>query len=179
MKVASIQIKISDHAKKRFKQRVKSENVSIRDFCRNAVLDGEYIGLIIGDDGNLAHCYLYKDYKVLIADYTVVSIVPKNKTSDSCKNIKSKLHNVYKVELNKLIRKSKSYEKYILELKLEAEIEIAELNYRIHKTKSPSIKMVCEARIIAIKESIKEYEEELHEMYKSKSQISNYVLATV
>ncbi|MEK4907507.1 hypothetical protein [Niallia sp. FSL M8-0099] len=167
-------LKVSGHARKRYGERINEHGVKAIDYFKRVLPLSEYIGKIIGDDNKIADCYLYENKKIIVRGNEVISVViPNHEAGSHRKNIQRKLAKVFKTELKKLIKNESKHERYILELKMESEIEIAELKYKMYKAKSLSTKLACQSRITAIQQTIYQYEQELKDLYKEKSYISS------
>lgn len=167
-------LKVSSHARKRYGERINKHGTKAIDYFKEILPLSNPVGKIIGDDNRLADCYLYENKKIIVRNNEVVTIViPKHNSSENRKKIQHKLCKVYRSELNRLIRDENKQRKYLIDLKMLSEIEIAELNYKIYKSRSPSVKLACQSRIVAIKQTIQQYEIDLKELYKEKSYISS------
>lgn len=169
-------IKISDHANLRSMQRWNIQDKSIvNSKLKNLLLEAKQIGETFDEKGKPAILFAKdKNGIYLKPDLSeIITMIPYEKTYTS---VKTKIVEFLEKEVRKLDRLEKIKIKHITELKFVTDIEIAELRYQIHKSKSKVFINVATSRINAIKQSIDEYESEIEYIRKEKTKISKTIV---
>lgn len=174
------QINMSDHAYKRAAERLnlKDKNVAL-GHIRSALRRGKRIGHVTSEDGKLSVLYAHGRTGIyLTPDLKTVVTVTKHEVV-TYEPLKHKLVSLHEKELRKLTRTEQARLRYLTDLKHDCDVEIAELKRRIHKTRSRNVKLQCEIRIKAIKQSIEEYENEIVELRSQRRQVARSMVALV
>lgn len=172
-------VKISTHATQRAIERLKVKDMSTANSKIKTLLrDAECIGEVKKNDKDKSILFAKDNVGIyLTTDLTVIKTVLPHYDNTDTRFVKSKISTFLQKELNKLNRLEKRKVNYLKELKLVTNIEIAELEYEIHKSKDSVFKNVAMARIEAIKQSIQEYSEELNEIKVQSKQMSKSLVA--
>ncbi|MET3508290.1 hypothetical protein [Halalkalibacter oceani] len=176
------QVEVSDHAITRAKQRTSWANMKKEQVIGNirALLKrSEEICETVDEDGKPAILFAVERVAIyLTLDYkTVITIIRHEQVTYM--PIKSKLLELHKKEIKKLERREKARIRRLEDLTIDCNVEIAELKRRIHRTKSESVKKACEARISAIRATIKEYKHEIKSIQDEKRQASRSLVAVI
>ena len=169
---------IKGHAVKRVRERSSLKEATIEEafqHCLNIINNGEYLGWNSDNNGILSESYILGNEEVFVRQNTIITFI-KGEQKSSYEPIAMKIYKVYRTELNKLKKLCLSKEKYLENLKYEADVEIAELTLLLHRARSQSKKLAYQARINAIKISLTEYEDELMKIYRDKSKVTKLVL---
>jgi len=170
------EITLSNHYLKRFKERLPDAK-DARKYSVDAIVGGSYCGITSDEEGKYAHCfmnngfllYLDLDLRTLKTIYTTDERSAKLvEVNEQQKQFSSKVKDLYSTEIRKLDRSFNALKKRIEEFNLHSAVEHAQLQLRIHKTKSKSVKLSCEARMTAIHLTRMAYESELKEIERSK-----------
>ncbi|MFD0587623.1 hypothetical protein ACFQZE_06385 [Paenibacillus sp. GCM10027627] len=180
-------IKISPHADLRFTQRLRAKSLEEKlQICKCILGNAKYYGLTTCDKGKRGHMFadvkmtiiLHEDLETIVTVYEtkskqyIVQTEPENPLHD-------KLKNLYETELRRYERTEQSKSRKLERLKLEIEIEKAELKYKIYKTKSHSVKNSCTARLHAINNYIHDHEKEIKKIQNDKRKIARAMACIV
>lgn len=162
-------IKLTKHSAQRVRERLKAKSGEELKVIKDLLKNSTYMG--VGCDENGVKCYLYINGKVRIMadnDSWIRTVIVESNVNYP---LKEKLSEIWFKEIRKLNRKIRTREKYVKDFELNANIELAELKLRLHKTKSTSVKLACEARIKAITETVRNYNREIVEYYRENYKI--------
>lgn len=176
------QLKITNHALKRIKERFnlkENSRQAILNYCKGQLRHAKRIGIVVSDDGKEAVLYAIgrQAYYLTLDETEVITVMRHEKiTYDP---IKDKIKEISERELRKLDRKEKSKHKYLELLMLEANIELSQLKYRLHKTRSQAVKMACQARINALEMTLQELQDEINNIKKEKTRIAKSMVAVL
>lgn len=168
---------LSSHALKRIRERSANANITNKkafEYCMKIIRDGEYLGKTMCSEDKLSDTYIYKKERLCVRDKEIITYISTARSP--YEPIKEKILKTYKAELNRLRKASQTRERYLDNLKMESEVEIAEMKLRIHRARTEATKLSCQARIKAIEISLNEYEAELKEIYKNKSIVVDLVM---
>lgn len=177
IKIALKDIKISDHATKQtmIREHLKDEGLA-NSFLKNTLLISKPIGETFDENGKPAILFAKKNKGIYLSPdlTTIVTFIPQEKTYSS---VKTKVVQFLEKEVKKLDRIEKRKVKEFTELKLVTNIEIAELEYEIHKrSKDKAFVNAATARINAIRQSISEYHEEILNIQREKTHTSKSIV---
>ena len=153
---AYITLHAQDEAVKKFGVRPKHAE----EWVRSKLSKARFISDILSEDGNL--CRLYATERISIVldmrENKVVTVYPRHRAPES---LRQRIESMIAKELRKLKRHETALERKYRLPKAELEVEKAELNLRLLKTKSEAVKLACQARINAIDQRIAEMDEEI------------------
>ena len=160
---------ISGHAKRRGKERFNFKNDVETDMeVRGALKVAKYVGLVPASDGNESHLYVHNNLGIHISnDYTNVNtLVPYSERylSDVLKNYEEIRNAIIELQLKEMKKLNKTrikLKKKVVEDKLDFNIEIAELQKKIYKSKSEKAKEEYNQRIEYLLGAMLEQEESL------------------
>lgn len=161
-------LKISSHAVKRSIERFNRKDATDAfNYCKCLLGSAKYMGLSVCEFGNKSHLYqagrvaIHLDIN-LSEIVTLYQIDKKTYIPEEIPfPLKNKLVKLYEVEINKYKRQENRMNKQLEEMKLNLNLEIAQLQLKIHRTKSAAVKNSCLARIKAISEYLMENELEI------------------
>ncbi|MFE4571336.1 hypothetical protein [Paenibacillus chitinolyticus] len=153
------------HAIQRAKERFKMLNeADIINMCKSIIRAGTYIGEITCDKGNRSHLFASgKKGIILSQDLTTVVTVIEYKRGhipdlDKKNPLHDKLVKLYQSEIRRLTKLESTLYKKIKETKLYNDIELANLNLKLYKTRSIKVKKEIEQRMAEIKIEFEEQE---------------------
>lgn len=140
---------ISNHAKRRGKERFEFKNdVETDTNVRDALKKAKYIGIVPANDGNESHLYVYEKMGIHISlDMLSVNTLLKygekylSEVLNNYEEIKVAFIQYQLKEMKKLTRTRKMLKKKVVEDKLDYNVEIAELDRKIFKSKSGKAKV--------------------------------------
>lgn len=173
-------VKITEHAYKRASDRLGLTNRNhatgqIRSILKNA----QRIGLIVSEDGNESILYALNRIAIYLSTDLQRVITVNRFENITYVPVKQKVKEIHEKELRKLDKVISSKTKYTKIIKAELGIEIANLSYRLIKTRSQSVKMACEARIKAIREYIKQLDDEVSQVQNAKRQLARSMVSVI
>jgi hypothetical protein len=172
-------ITLTNHAHERATERFGlKDRAQATGFFREKLRTAGRLGEVIAADGNDAVLYANEGVAIYLSPdlEKVITVCIHNPFKYN--PLKDKVQLLYSKELRKISRTEKAQVRRVKHTKAELEIELAELNLRLLRTKSKAVKTSCEARIMAIKNHLHELEKELKGIQDSKRQISK-VLTTL
>ncbi|MGG3890190.1 hypothetical protein [Metabacillus fastidiosus] len=172
-------IVMSDHAYLRSSERFNMDKVKALPYFRSVLSKARKIGITVDKDGKENILYASGRIAVHVSlDLKVIVSVNKHEsvTYEPMKRIFIEIH---AKELRKLNKRKNTCSRRLEETILESNIKIAELKLRIHKTKSPSVKISCAANIKAIEIYIDELKEEIRNIQDNIRQLSRSMVAVV
>lgn len=174
-------LRLTNHAYQRIKERfnLNCDKEGALNYCKGRLKNAERIGIIVSKEGEETVLYaIGREAYYLSLDETTIKTVTKN-VKITYEPIKEKIKEMHMKELRKLERKEKSKHKYLELLMLEANIELSQLKYRLHKTRSQAVKMACQARINALEITLQELQDEINNIKKEKTRIARSMVAVV
>ncbi|EGL17499.1 MULTISPECIES: hypothetical protein [unclassified Paenibacillus] len=158
-------LEITSHAIERAKERFNILNeLDIVNMCKTIIKTGVYIGEITCEKGNKSHLFASgKKGAIISQDLSkVVTVIEYRRGHIPDLDKKNPLHNklvaLYHSEMKRLTKLEQSLLKKLKETKLYNDIEIAELNLKLYKTRSEKTKKEVEQRIAEIKNKFEEQE---------------------
>lgn len=171
---------LTDHAYQRaierFGLKVKDRQ-SVLGYCRSLLGKAKRIGVVTSEDGNEAVLYAGDRHAFFLTLDEQKIVTVSRHEHVTFKPIKEKLALLHEKEIRKLERKEHALQKKIELAKLEAQVEIAELKLRIHKTRSEAVKNACQAKIKAIEQTLEEMNKELNEIKSLKRQVAKSMVS--
>jgi hypothetical protein len=176
------QVQMTDHAYQRAVERfnmAEDNKKHILNYFKSILKDARLIGEVICEKGNKSILYANRRIAIYLSpDLKKIYTVNKfeSVTYEPIKNIVSE---ILAKEIRKLTRVENARVKKLELIKVESEVDIAELRCRAFKTKSPSVKVACKARIKAIEEYIDELENEIQLMQITKRSMARSMVAVV
>lgn len=172
-------IVLTPHSTKRAKERFGLEkNADIKHF-RSLLRKAREIGISVAEDGGEAILFAIGRCAIYVSlDYKEIKTVRRQETV-TYEPIKNLVAEIHAKELRKLTRKENACKRKLHETKLEVKLEIAQLELRMHRTKSIAVKNACQARINALNIHMKEKEDEIQKIYDLKRRISKSMVAVV
>lgn len=174
---------VGSHAIKRARERGhwddKLKDEQIRGNVRSLLGRAKRVCNSIDEEGNPSILFAVDKYEIHLSTdlQTVKTIIKQDKIT--YKPIQNKVFELIHKEIRKLERKENARIRYLNSLTYDCQVEIAELNRRIFRTKSITVKQSCEARIAAINHTIKEYQQEIKEIQDEKRRISRALVAVI
>lgn len=180
MEVDVTQVKFSNHAIMRAKERFNKNQKEAIPYFRSVLKQAKYIGVIEDSDNNRSgQLFAYKRMAIhLSMDCKTVLTVYKADTV-TYEPLKDKVMELHKKKFNHCVIKERAKQKRLEQLKLESEVEIAECKLRQHKTRSIAVKNACAARINAIKQSLVEYQHEIDEIQIEKRRVARSMISVM
>jgi hypothetical protein len=136
-----------------------------------------YIGRISPTDGGTdSEMFTKGSYSFLLDTEltTIKTIIKTDRLPYNPSQEKAKC--LYEKEFRKLDRKEKARLKQLELHRYEVDLELAELKLHIFKTRSQAVKLSCQARMKALDDRLKEFENEIVQIKNDKRQTA-YVLA--
>lgn len=167
-------ITISGHAKKRGKERFNLKNDTEVDMTvREALKNSKFIGNVHSTDGTESFLYAHGSFGVHVTtDYKCVKTLVKygemyiSEILNNYSDLKEQIINIQLKEIRKLNRMRKKLKKEQVEGMLTANIEIAEIEMKIYKSKSEKVIQMYLNRKELLLGQIKDREETLQETDK-------------
>jgi hypothetical protein len=180
MELDVTQIKFSNHAIMRAKERFNMHQKDAIPYFRSILKQSKYIGVIEDSDNNRSgQLFAYKRMAIhLSMDCKTVLTVYKADTV-TYEPLKDKVLELHKKRFNHCTITERAKQKRLEQLKLESEVEIAECKLRQYKTKSTAVRNACEARILAIKQSLLEYQHDIEELQSEKRRIARSMISVM
>lgn len=171
---------ISNHAKKRGKERFNIINeIELDKTIRQNLKIAKYIGLVPASDGNESYLYVHNGMGIHIStELDNVNTLVKygeNYLKDVLNNyneIKNAFMNIQAKQLQKLIKSRRTLKKKVINDKLDYNVEIAELDRKIHKTKSEKAKSKYIERKVFLINDLENQEKYLDDLEKKVRYIS-------
>jgi alpha-galactosidase/6-phospho-beta-glucosidase family protein len=163
---------ISNHAKQRGKERFNFKNDSeIISTVKDGLKKSKYIGLVPASDGNESHLFAYQDMGIHISkDYKCVNTLVHyrerylSEVINSYDEIKKAIIDLQYREMKKLSKNRVRMSKKVVLDQLDSNVEIAELERKIYKSKSEKAKAEYNNRKEVLIKSMQEQEENLKEI---------------
>jgi hypothetical protein len=160
---------VSAHAKKRGRERFDLKNdVEVDMTVREALKKAKYVGLVPASDGNESHLFAHEKMGIHVSkDYkNVNTLVPYgerylSEVLNNYSEIKDAIIQMQLKEMRKLNRKRKHLKKKVIEDKLNNNIEIAELERKMYKSKSEKAKKQYLERKVLLCTQMQEQERDL------------------
>lgn len=160
---------VSNHAYRRINERLKiSDKKEVAEYIANHLKNARYVGIVPADDGNESHLYSYNGIGVHVSlDFTNINTVIEYREQfmhelfKEVEDLQRKIIDLQLKEMRKLTRKRKSAKKKKIENKLDLQVELAELERKMFKTKSEKVKERCLTRIEEINKIIDKQENEV------------------
>jgi hypothetical protein len=180
LEVDVLNIKFTNHALQRAKERFNKSPKEAIPYFRSVLKEAKYIGIIEDSESNKSG-QLFANKRIAIhlsMDCNAVLTVYKADTV-TYEPLKDKVLELHKKKFNHCTITERAKQKRLDMLKLETEVEIAECKLRLHKTKSNAVKLACEARIKAIKQSLLEYQHEIEELQSEKRRIARSMISVM
>jgi hypothetical protein len=173
-------ISMSDHAFKRADQRfgITDRSKALSEF-RQKLKHAKIIGTVKDDYGN--DCYLYGAGKtaIVIATDEPLIITVYRQDGITYDPLKRKVAELHAKEFRKLQRTEIARVRRLETVKLEADLEIAECKYRIHKTRSASVRIACQGRINAVNMHVCELENEIKQIQSTKKSVAKSMISVI
>ena len=176
-------INATDHAFKRARERFgwNTHNDSqILGNLRNLLSKSVYIGEVIEEEHRKTSHMFVSERRGIYLNKELTEIVTvimhEYVTHVPLKRVMLDLH---KKELRKLDRKERSRLKHLESLRDDCDVDLAILKRRLKRTRSESIRLSCQAKINAIKQTVNEYEEEIKRIQNEKRAISRSLAAVL
>jgi hypothetical protein len=171
---------MTQHSLDRAKERFNMDNSTASKYFISRLSEASYIG-IIDDEESEKQSHLFAVGRTAIhisLDLIHVLTVYKSEkvTYDP---LKEKVLELHRKKFNRYSITEKAKQKRLHQIKLECDVEVSNLKLRIHKTKSPSVKMACEARILGIRQTINEYEREIVSIQTEKRRIARSMISVI
>jgi hypothetical protein len=183
--VSGINVKkviITDHALLRAKQRShwsKMKDEQIIGNLRALLKRAKRICNSVCERGNPSVMFAVDKYEIhLSPDLTKMHTIMRQEDITYAP-IKNKMLELLEKEIRKLQRKEGARIKYLERLTYDCKVEMAELERQIFRTKSPSVKQSCQARLNAINTSIQEYKDEIKSIQDEKRRVSRSLVAVI
>jgi hypothetical protein len=180
MEIDVSQVTMSQHAIKRAKERFNIEPKRASSYFRSVLEKAKYVGVIEDSENhksgrlfafNRIAIHLSMDCKTIMTVYKADTV-----TYDP---LKDKVLELHKKKFNHCVITERAKQKRLEQLKLESEVEIAQCQLRGYKTKSIAVKNACEARILAIKQSLVEYQHEIDEIQVEKRRVARSMISVM
>lgn len=157
-------------------KRTKPEEVT--SFVRKLLLTSDHLGRVASIDGHESEMYINNKYSFHVCPESlcVKTVLKYDKLpyNPAQSKVKSLLHK----EFRKLNRCEQAKLKRLKLHKLEVASEIADLELKIFKTKSQSVKLACKGRIAALRQSLTDFENEIERIKTEKRQVA-YAVASI
>ncbi|TVY09835.1 hypothetical protein FPZ49_10695 [Paenibacillus cremeus] len=171
-------LQVTEHAVKRAKERFnRRDRNDVLNFCKAHLGAAQYIGKTTSDNGEGLMFSRHGVMIVLSEDLSkVITLMEIENRSHIARTepntpLYKKLKSLYETEIRKLERSEKSCNKKVDYIKAELNVELSQLNLKLLKTRSESIRCACKARINAIETYIKDKESELCNIQSEKKKI--------
>jgi hypothetical protein len=180
MEIEVSQVTMSQHAIKRAKERFKIEPKGATAYFRSVLEKAKYVGIIEDSENhrsgrlfayNRIAIHLSMDCKTMMTVYKADTV-----TYDP---LKDKILELHKKKFNHCVITERAKQKRLEQLKLESEVEIAQCKLRQHKTRSEAVRLACEARVQAIKQSLVEYQHEIDEIQVEKRRVARSMISVM
>jgi gamma-glutamylcyclotransferase (GGCT)/AIG2-like uncharacterized protein YtfP len=174
-------IKMSTHANSRANQRFNLSKTEALECFRDTLKKARYLGVVSDKYGSEGKLYTINKIAIITTlDLAEIKTVYRREdVTIKYEPIRKKMCEFHDKELRKLNRRESSMVKKLELLKLETQVEIAQLNLRLHKTRSQAVKNVCKARANAINERIHEIESEINQIRKDRNTITKSIIAVI
>jgi len=173
------EIVMSDHGYLRSSERFNMDRSNALPFFRGQLKLSKKIGITKGEDGSESilfangriAIYVTLDLKVIksVAKYQLVTYEP----------IKTKVAELHAKEIRKLERAERATVRKLEVEELRVNVEIANAKLRMHKTRSESVKMACNAHIKGLEQYIEQLKNEVEEVRVNKRQVCKSMVAVV
>jgi len=172
-------IKLSSHAYKRANERFNMDENRAPGYFRDVLRKAKRIGLHKDKYGNDSVVYAYGRIAVYVEpDLSEIKTVLKQH-SIVYEPIKSTVAELHAKELRKIERTERARIRKLEQEELKANVEIASAKLRMHKTRSESVRMACQAHINGIEQYIEQLKSEITEIQASKRQLCKSMVAVV
>ncbi len=174
------EIVMTKHANQRASERFQFNKEKAIEYFREQLKKATRIGKVVDEGGNEGYLYGIDQIAIIVSiDLKEIKTVYRKGSVSVYEPIRNTLCELHKKELRKLERKEQTCLKRLTVYKYESAIEKSELEYRIYKTKSPSIKMVCKARIKALDERLVELENEIDQIKKNRNLVAKSLVSVI
>jgi hypothetical protein len=172
-------IQMTEHGYRRSQERFNMDKSQSLSYFRSILSKAKLIGTV--QDKNGKDSYLYGLGRIaVILDVESPTICTVYKQENISYNpLKVKVAQLHEKEFRKLQRTESARIKKLETFKLEANLEIAQCQYRIHKTRSQAVRNVCYARINAVNERLVELENEIKEIQITKKHVAKSMISVI
>jgi hypothetical protein len=174
------EINFTSHSIQRAKERFNMDETHAVTYIRSRLSQASYIGVVADEDsGKPSHLFangrtafhLSLDLKNIITVYKCEKV--------TYEPIKNKVLDLHKKKFNRYAISEKAKQRKLDQLRLEADVQIAECNLRKHKTRSESVRLACEARVNAINQTLTEYQKEIEMIHAEKRRIARSMISVL
>lgn len=170
---------LSQHAVRRSKERLNMDKDNATGYLRSCLKKAKKIGIVVDTDGSESILYANGRIGIYVStDHEEIKTVIKHENI-TYSPLKSKIEELHSKELRKFKRKENACVKRLENTILEANVEISQLELRMYRSRSVSVKTACKARISAIKIHIGELEDEIKMIQDSHRQIARSMVSVV
>jgi DNA repair exonuclease SbcCD nuclease subunit len=164
-----MKLTISNHALDEAVKKFGRQHKLAEGWIRSNFSQAKYIGMVL-DDEAAKECRLFSHQRIcfILATETdhVITVYPRRHATPT---LTSKINAIIEKEVRKAERKVRAVLNRNTLIKADVKVEIAELERRIVRTKSQSVKSACQARINALNEYLSEITTEEGNVKKEKS----------
>lgn len=180
-RVKVVDVQLTDHSYERAIDRFSLKHTKKEDvlkYLQKHLSDAEYIGQVTSADGNDSEMFVKGQFCFhLNTELDKIITVVKIENKIKCNPVQDKMNNLVHKEFRKLDRTEKARLRKLHDYRYDVEIEIAEANRRIYRTRSESVKLACQARIKALELELEQLQLEIEQLRTSKRQVA-YLLAS-
>lgn len=172
-------LKMDAHAIKRAKERFGClTDEDANNFCKSRLGSSTYLGEFCDRFYQRSHMFVTHDGVCVYVSMDLKTVKTLFKGDDGKPRtdpISDKIKKLYFIELNKLNRLGRSSSRKLLKSRLELNIEKANLEMKIHKTRSNNVKEICQERINEIEKHLNDLTEEVKSIETNRMRLSRVI----
>lgn len=174
-------IVISSHAMIRIRERlgINKNNSETTKIIRSYLKDAKYIGIVLDEDNKEGRLYAHNGvaYYITLDKKCLMTVTKETKTRVSL--LQNKVIDLYKKEIRKLTRKESARLKRLYELELKNKMDVATLEYKIHRSRSPKAKAEYNKQIEQLNKEFELMQKEIDDIRKEKKKLSKSLVAII